>query len=234
MKAAATRAAPIGVAGLWTKILERFSECQLGAAARQPREKRAQHVGRLVAHREYLAGFLDLGGNPFGLEQLDALLDAQRGQRRVQKSPGRAEGLDDAAIVGGLGDVAARAAGHQDFDARPAVLLEDQGATAAFRGPDARHQPGRPGADHDDLPAFRGSLSGRIVLHDSQVAEWMLHWRAGLIMVTHDAAHLPGHGLLDTAFSIAYIATTRVIGCAAGLLTRSAALRENPSLLAPG
>ena len=40
-------------------------------------------VGGLVADREDLAGFFDLGGHTFGLEELDGLLDAQRRQRRV-------------------------------------------------------------------------------------------------------------------------------------------------------
>jgi hypothetical protein len=62
---------------------------------------------------------------------------------------------DDAPVVGGVGDVAAGAARHQDLDARLAVLLQQQHAPATLRGPARREQAGGAGPDHDHVPDFR-------------------------------------------------------------------------------
>ena len=53
------------------------------------------------------------------------------------------------AQAAGIGDIAARAAGHQDLDAGPPVLFDEDHARAAFRGSGGGHQsrapaPGRP------------------------------------------------------------------------------------------
>src|SRR3954451_19076002 len=61
-------------------------------------------------------------------------------------------GQNDAAIVGIVRDVATRPAGHQDFDARTAILFDDEDALAAFAGPNGRQQPRRSCADDNDFP----------------------------------------------------------------------------------
>jgi hypothetical protein len=76
----------------------------------------------------------------------------------VQKTPLRAEGLDDAAAVGVVRQVAARAAGHEDFDAWPGVLFHQQHALAALGGADRRQQTGRAGARHDHVPGRAARL----------------------------------------------------------------------------
>src|SRR5690349_14457707 len=70
----------------------------------------------------------------------------------MEKLPRQTVGFDDAAIVGGVRDVAARPAGHEDLHARLAILFQDESLAAALAGPDARHQPRRPGADHNHVP----------------------------------------------------------------------------------
>ena len=70
----------------------------------------------------------------------------------MKESPWRPEGLDDAAVVGRVGDIAARAAGHEDLDAGLAVLLQQQGVPAALRRVNGRQEPGRPRPDHHHIP----------------------------------------------------------------------------------
>src|SRR5207237_3271633 len=59
---------------------------------------------------------------------------------------------DDAAVVGGLRDVAPRAAGHEDLYARLAVLFQQQHPPPEFGRANGRDQSGRPGADRHDIP----------------------------------------------------------------------------------
>jgi hypothetical protein len=134
------------------EVAHRLPEGEGGAAAVQAAQQGPQHVERLVADGEDLAGFFDLGGDALGLEQRDGVVDAQRGQGGVEEAAGRAERLDDAAVVGGVGEVAARAAGHQDLDARLAVLLQQQHAPAVLGRVDRRQEARRPGPDHHHVP----------------------------------------------------------------------------------
>ena len=56
------------------------------APARRPGvAKSVEHVGGLVADREDLARLLDLGGDALGLEEIDRVLHAERGERRVEE-----------------------------------------------------------------------------------------------------------------------------------------------------
>ena len=134
------------------QVEQRLAQGQRGAAAVQAAQQGVEHVGGLVADGEDLAGLLDLGGDALGLEEVDGVLHAEGGEGGVEEPAGRTVGLDDAAVVGGVGDVAARAAGHEDLDAGLAVLLQQQGAPAALGGADRRHQPRGPGPDHDHVP----------------------------------------------------------------------------------
>ena len=83
-----------------------------------------QDIGGSIADRKNLAAGFDFRGDPFGMKDLQQFLRTQHRQRRVQKSSLRAVGLDDAALIGVVCDVAASPPRHQDFDARPAVLLQ--------------------------------------------------------------------------------------------------------------
>ena len=70
----------------------------------------------------------------------------------MEESARRTVGGHDAAVVGGLGDIAACAAGHQDFDAGPLVFFEQQRPPPALGGSKCGNQPGRPGPDDDNIP----------------------------------------------------------------------------------
>ena len=123
------------------------------APLRRSRRSRAFSTSSgLVADREDLARFLHLDGDAFGLEQVDHVLDAEGGEGGVKESAGRPIGGDDAALVGGVGEIAARAAGHEDLDAGLAVLFQQQHAPAEFGRAEGGHQPGRAGPDHDHVP----------------------------------------------------------------------------------
>src|SRR5262249_28092773 len=77
-------------------------------------------------------------------------LHPERRERRVKEAPRRAVGSDDAALVGGVRKVAARAPGHEDFHAGLTVLLQEQHASAVLGGADRGHQPRRTRAgDHN-------------------------------------------------------------------------------------
>src|SRR5216683_987969 len=70
----------------------------------------------------------------------------------MKEPPRRSEGLDDAAVVGGVSDIAARAAGHENLDAGFPVFLEQQGSSAALRRANGRQNPRRPRPDHHHIP----------------------------------------------------------------------------------
>src|SRR6059058_5517349 len=63
-----------------------------------------------------------------------------RGRVEAVGPPGPAERTDDAAVGGGVCDVAAGAPGHEDLHAGPAVLFQQQRALAALGGARGRQQ----------------------------------------------------------------------------------------------
>ena len=69
----------------------------------------------------------------------------------MQKRPLRTERRDNAAGVGRVGEIAPRAARHEDLHARLAVLFEQQRPPAAFGGARRGEEPSRSGADDDDF-----------------------------------------------------------------------------------
>jgi hypothetical protein len=74
----------------------------------------------------------------------------------VEEAAGRAIGFDDASVIGGVGDVAACAAGHEELDARFAVLFEEQRLPAALGSAKSGHQTRGPGAGDYHVPLRRG------------------------------------------------------------------------------
>ena len=142
------------------EVAQRFFQGQDSSGTVQAAQQGIQDVTGLVADGEDFAGRLDLGGDALGLEEVEAILDAERRQGGVEERSLVAEGRDDAAIVGGMGDVAARAAAHQDLDAGLAVFFQQQHAPAALGRADGRHQSRRAGADHHHVPhRFRHRFS---------------------------------------------------------------------------
>src|SRR5688572_18522491 len=96
---------------------------QLSAATFEHPLQRQQHVERPIADRKDLASLLDLRANALGFEHRDQVVRAKRREGRVEKRSLLAEGLDDAASVSRMREIAPRAAGHEDLHARLAVLL---------------------------------------------------------------------------------------------------------------
>ena len=131
-----------------------------------------EHVGRPVGDGEDLAVPLDLGRDPFRLEERDGLLDAQRLQGRAEELPPapkacwmlRAPGLarvvrrvdrpgDDPEVAqaSGVGEVAPGPPGHQDLDPGPPVLLQQDDPAAPLGRPDRRAEPRGPRAEDRDV-----------------------------------------------------------------------------------
>ncbi len=71
----------------------------------------------------------------------------------MQEAALLAERVDNAAAIGGMGEIAPRPARHQDLDARLAIFLEQQDTQAQLCGPASGKQAGRPRTYHDEIPA---------------------------------------------------------------------------------
>jgi hypothetical protein len=147
-----------------SQIQDRLVQGQRRAAAPQPPEQGVEDVGGCVADRKDLTGFLYLGRHALGFKQVDGVLHAQGGEGRVKEAAGGAKGFDNAVVVGGVGQVAAGAAGHQDLDTGFAILFQQERAPAAFGSAAGRQQPGGAGSDDHDIPdsvwhmaSFRGT-----------------------------------------------------------------------------
>ena len=108
------------------KIEDGSSRTRVAPLRCKRRSRASSTSSRLVADRKDFAGFFDLGGDAFGLEERDGLLDRERGECGVEEFALRTIRLDDAAIVAVVGDVAARAARHEDLHARLAILFKSK------------------------------------------------------------------------------------------------------------
>ena len=62
---------------------------------------------------------------------------------------------NDASFIGRVGQITAGASGHEDFDARLPILLQQQRVATSLSGSNGGDQPGGPGADDHDLPGIR-------------------------------------------------------------------------------
>ncbi len=135
-----------------SQFVERLFESHGRAATLQPPEQGREHVGRPIAGWKDLAGRLDLCLQSLGGKQGQRVVDAERGQGGMQESARRPVSRNDPLVVGGLGDVAACAAGHQDLHAGPAIFLQQQRLAATLGGPHRGNEPRRAGPHHDDFP----------------------------------------------------------------------------------
>ena len=111
-----------------------------------------------VAHGKDFSARLDLRGNPLGFDQIDELVGPQGGQGRMEKRPLGAKSLDETAYIQGVGEVAARPAGHEDFGAGTFFLLQEQGPPSPLGRPAGRHQAGRSPSNDDDFPVFHAAF----------------------------------------------------------------------------
>ena len=76
----------------------------------------------------------------------------------MEKSAAGAKRLDDPPCVGGVRQIAASAAGKEDFDARFAVLVEQDGLASPFSRPRRGHEPRRSRADDSYVPVRHESI----------------------------------------------------------------------------
>jgi hypothetical protein len=135
-----------------SEIEKRFLQGERTSAAAQTGQQGFENVGGLIANGENLARLLHLGRNAFGLEQVNGLLNAQEGESGVKKATWGPKRFNNPAVIGGMGDVAAGPAGHQDFHARLAVLFQQQSSPPALGSSNGREQAGGTGAYHDHIP----------------------------------------------------------------------------------
>ena len=94
---------------------QRFVQGQGGAALLQAPQQDVQHVGGAIARGKDLSARFDLGGQALGGEEVAKLMRSQGRQGGVQEPARRAEGLDDAAGVRVVGQIAAGPAGQEDL-----------------------------------------------------------------------------------------------------------------------
>ena len=66
----------------------RFLQGERRPAASQAAQQRVEHVGAPVADGKDLAGLLDLGGDAFGLEQLERVRTLRAARAECRKRPG--------------------------------------------------------------------------------------------------------------------------------------------------
>src|SRR5262245_54418385 len=80
----------------------------------------------------------------------------------MQEFPVGPEGGDDAAGIAVVGDVAARAAGHEDLHPRLLSLLQEEHAAAALGGMDRGHEPCGARTGDDGVEIEAGHATHRI------------------------------------------------------------------------
>ena len=140
------------------EFLERFVGGDLAAGPRESGHERREHVGRPIGTREDLAVGLGLRGHAFGLEQVDDGVGRERRQGRSQERPLRAECLGNVAGPGGVGQIAAVAAGEKNLAARLGLLFQQECLSLPLGRAERRHQPGRSPAHHDNVITKHGRV----------------------------------------------------------------------------
>jgi hypothetical protein len=138
--------------GLAADFRDRLIEGQRTGGSAQSRQERGPYVvGPAGAGKDFAARF-HLRGHALGLEQIDDGFGSQGGQRRMEEAALFAKRLGDAAAVGGVGQIAAGAAGEQDFAARLATFFEQKRLSAALGRPARGHEPGGSPAHDNNIP----------------------------------------------------------------------------------
>ena len=76
----------------------------------------------------------------------------------MEKRPLGSKSLDETAYIQGVGQIAARPAGHEDFGAGPSFLLQEQGSPSPLGRSAGRHQTGRTPSNDDHFPIFHALI----------------------------------------------------------------------------
>ena len=103
---------------------------ELGAGALRLVEQRAQDVARLLAVRKQLAVRFFVQADADGPEEFDRVANRQRAENPANDRPAAAPEIG--VRHDGVGDVASRAAAHEDLRARPLRAFEQQDGAAGF------------------------------------------------------------------------------------------------------
>ena len=125
------------------------------ASASEATEQSIENIQRLIGRGEDLAVPFDLGRDSLALEELDRTLDRERlqgwpeelssGVKRLLDAPrterlarvirwvDRPRNASERSQAPRVGEVAARSSRHEDLDAGPPVLFQNQGVRAEFR-----------------------------------------------------------------------------------------------------
>ena len=99
---------------------------------------------------------------------IDECFRSQGGQGRMEESALGAERLDDAAAVGGVGQIAAGAAGKEDFRSRLGPFFQQERFPAALGRTARRHQPRRsPAHDHHIPRRHKGIIHEGTIFRES-------------------------------------------------------------------
>ncbi len=119
--------------GVATDFGHRFVQGNGASSASQAGEQRGQDVAGAIAAGKDLAALLDLGCHAFRLEQLDDGFGREGGQGRMEESALVGEGRHDAAGVGGVGEIAARAAGKEELRSGASLFLQQAASSGRAR-----------------------------------------------------------------------------------------------------
>ena len=135
------------------------------ASVQPARSTRRSSASRTSAARSLAGNTFPPGstlvGTPSASNRLNDLLRSKGGQGGMEESAVGAKRLDDSPCVGGVGQIAAGAAGKEDFHARLAVFVQQDRLASPFRRPRSRHQPRRSAADDRHVPMRHVSPSAR-------------------------------------------------------------------------
>ena len=132
--------------------LDRLRQTQLATGTRQSLQQGSLHIQRTIARRKDFTADFHFRRHALGFDQLDQLLRAESRQRRVQEATLSPKRLNDPCRVGGVCQIAAGSARHQDLDARLAVLLQQQRPPPTLGSSRRRQQSCRARSHDDDVP----------------------------------------------------------------------------------
>ena len=138
--------------GVATDFGHRFVQGNGASSASQAGEQRGQDVAGAIAAGKDLAALLDLGRHAFRLEQLDDGFGREGGQGRMEESALVGEGRHDATGIGGVGEIAARAAGKEELRSGASLFLQQERLPAALGRMAGGHQPRRSPAHDCNVP----------------------------------------------------------------------------------
>lgn len=105
-----------------------------------------------IAGGKNLTGLFHFGIDACLIEPGNEIFWAESSEGGMKERASFSEGGDDAASIGGLGQIAARASGHEDFGPDLAILFEEEDAMPEFGGMRGGEESGGSRSHDDDVP----------------------------------------------------------------------------------